>query len=230
MNEQGYEAKLNAEFGANLTNLKRALGHPGGVHGDNMYLIARLASLPEVSNIIEFGSGLSSLVFGRIKESTGKNMVSMEDHPHWADVANGALKNMGLEHRVISTRCDPELCPDFGYDFQVAFLDGNIFHGVITNEYPGDQVCKPDSVDGRYVGRHGAAYYYEKNLRNAVLIWDDAEHLVNDIKKAVIELHRSPEEIIVFNPTGRSNRHQHISLPEQHKEIYRKVIEEVDTL
>ncbi|KKN39031.1 hypothetical protein LCGC14_0747550 [marine sediment metagenome] len=230
MDEGGYESKLSEECGAKLSSLKQALGHCGGVHGDNMYLIARLTSLPEVSNVLEFGSGLSSLVFGKIKERTGKNMVSLEDHPHWVDVANNALSSLGMEHRVTGTRCDPSLCPDFEEDFQVVFVDGNIFHNFNHDEYPGDQVCKPDSVPHKYVGRFGACFYYEENLRNAVLIFDDAESLVQDVKKHVVEIGRDPAEIIVFNPTGRSNRHQHISLPEQNKEIYRQLIEEVANL
>ena len=230
MDEGNFESRLSGEYGADLSSLKQTLGHPGGVHGDNMYLIARLTSLPEVFNVLEFGSGLSSLVFGKIKERTGKNMVSLEDHPHWVDVANNALSSLGLEHRVTGTRCDPDLCPKFSDDFQVVFVDGNIFHNFSHDEYPGDQVCKPDSVSNKYVGRFGACFYYEENLRNAVLIFDDAEFLVEDVKKHVVEIGRDPAEIIVFNPTGRSNRHQHISLPEQHKEIYRQVIEELANL
>ncbi len=230
MNDDQYQARLSQEFGANLRHLKGALGHCGGVHGDNMYLIGKLATLPEVSNIIEFGSGLSSLVFAKLQESTGKTFVSMEDHPHWAGVANKALKGLGSTYEVISTRCDPSNCPDFEQDFQVAFVDGNIFHhpGGGAGE-PGENVGCPESMQ-KFVGRGGACLYYENVLKNAVLIWDDAEHLEEYTRKIIIELGRDPDELFWFNPTGRDSRHQLISLPEQNKEVYRQLIEEVASL
>lgn len=227
MDENGYKSLIKHEFGVDFLQLRTILGHWGGVHGDNMYLIAKLAALPEVENVIEFGSGMSSLVFGKLQQFTGKNFISMEDHPHWADVINVNLEELGVSHRVISTRCDPNNCPDFDYKFQVAFVDGSIFHVEGTNE-PGEQVhCPVEFLD--YTNRGGACFYYQEQLEDAVLIWDDAESLVDYIPSVVSKMGRDPDELFWFNPTGRSNRHQRISLPEKNKELYRNVIEQIPT-
>jgi hypothetical protein len=226
-----YGARLVAEFGANLANCRSAIGHPGGVHEDNMYLIAKLSSLDEVHNVIEFGSGLSSLVLGKALEGTGVGFVSMEDWPHWADLANASLEKMGVSHRVISTECEPSRCPAFEHGFEVAFLDGNIFHPAKTAGLnPGRQVVPPLDLDNKYTGRGGALLYYEEQLKDAVLIWDDAESLVEYIDKFTAMVGRDPAELTWFNPTGRGSRHQRISLPEKNKEIYREAIRSIETL
>ncbi len=229
MDEAGYNTKLKDEYGVDLELMRRALGNGGGVNGYNMYLFARLMSLPRVTDLIEFGSGLSSLVFGHLGVRTSTNVVSMEDWPKWADIANAGLERLGLEHRVISTRCDPDRCPKFDKDFQLVFIDGNIFHSGTAKDFanrPGEEwVYSPDWVLVKFDGRAGACYYYENNLKNAVLIFDDYEALTPDIKLIVSNLGRNPDEIIRFNPTGRAHNHQAISLPEQDKEIYLQVVE-----
>jgi hypothetical protein len=225
-----YSALLNAEFGTGLQNCRNHIGHPGGVHEDNMYLIAKLSTLAEVHNVIEFGSGLSSLMLGQALEGTGVGFVSMEDFPHWADVANDALGRLGVSHRVISTHCDPDLCPSFDHGFEIAFLDGNIFHSPGSGNEPGLQVGAPPELDKKYIGRGGALLYYEEQLKDAVLIWDDAENLVEYIDKYTVLVGRDPAELTWFNPTGRTNRHQRISLPEKNKEIYRQAIAGIASL
>lgn len=227
MDENGYSNALKSEFGIDIKGLQNAIGHPGGVHSDNMYLIAKLAQLEQVDRLLEFGSGVSSLVFGLLKDRIDVEVYSLEDWPHWTAVANAGLERIGSSHRVHCTRCDPERCPTFTEEFQVVFVDGNLFHGPGAMPEPGEFVHAPESVPGEMYGRGGACFWYQGILENAVLVWDDFEFQEDHVRGITEKLGRDPQALIRFNPTGRFNRHQAISLPEQHREIYRTLVDQI---
>lgn len=225
-----YASGLANEFGISLNRFREVLGNPGGVHSDPMLLMCRMISLPIVENVIEFGSGLSTLVFASVCERTNTQLYTFEDWPHWAAVANKALGQLGTEHRVIDTKCQPSNCPDFGdKKFQVAWVDGNVFYRRSLNPEPGKYVESPVDLPRSYTGREGACRYYQSNLQEALLVFDDAE-VYPPYKKIVEEFGRDQADVIWYAPTGRPNRQQVISLPKNVEPVYREVIQDTINL
>lgn len=219
-NYTDYFDKLVQEFNINADDMRTALGHCGGIYEDTMYLLTKLIQAPQIERIVEFGSGLSSLVLAKACEDLGKTFVSFEDTPAWATVADEALVKLNLQTRIVCSQSDPERCPDFGdAQFQLAWVDGSIFG------WPNDQIKV--GVADEFIGRNGACLYYRQNLKDAILIFDDAQVLCEGrgIPFLLQKLGRTVEESIWFNPRGREDRHQLISLPENNQEIYKEIIQ-----
>jgi len=56
-----------------------------GVYPDTCRLLVELSKLPQVSRILEIGSGLSTLYFAAVSAKYGKTFHSVEESPEWLD-------------------------------------------------------------------------------------------------------------------------------------------------
>lgn len=218
-----YFDRLVQEFNINTDDMRTALGHCGGIYEDTSYLLTKLIQAPQIERVVEFGSGLSTLILAKACEDLGKVLVSFEDSPEWAPIADAALARLNLQSRVVATHSEPGRCPSFGdTQFQLAWVDGSVFG------YP--DALAGGNVDPEFLGRGGACLYYRQNLEDAILVFDDAQGRKARIQAVLPKLGRSFEETLWFNPCGRGDRHQAISLPENNQEIYKEIIQEVASL
>ena len=85
-----------------LGNLGSSSPLPWTNFSTNPIIICELienASLPQIGNIIECGSGISTLYLASIIKSKGNGHVySIEDDPKWADITHTYLKQCNLEN------------------------------------------------------------------------------------------------------------------------------------
>jgi len=191
---------LIRDFGIDLGSLPL---FPGGMYADTAYLMCKLISDPFVRRTFEAGAGISTMLMATISEKVGKQFVSMEDKPEWADRTNQALVSRKSPFKVISTDSDKENCPVFEEPFDLVWIDGNI--GWHPKKGIPHNCCH----------RPGVVRYYQDVMRDAVIMFDDGQdaHCLVEIKKVMSEMERDPEEMWLSNPTNRKDRHQLISLP-----------------
>jgi len=208
MTDSNWRFLLKDRFGIDFPQMIECLGHPGGIYEDTALLLSLLVSAPQINNVLEIGSGLSTLVLAHMCSNYNKYLVTIEDDPRWAETANASIRALGLDFEVTSNKGKLAYSPDFGdLQFDLAWIDGTVF-----GKSPGKNV----EVDYKFLGRVGGCNYYAPNLQNAVLIFDDVQTPV--IKRDLPLLDGFPEfspvSPIYFNPKGRSDRHQAIYLPE----------------
>lgn len=218
-----YESVLQEEFGVDLPQMIQHLGHPGGVYGDTVLLLSRLVSHPEVTNVLETGSGLSTLALAKVAKDHAKNLITIEHDLHWAEVADSALNRAGLDFRVVATDSREVNAPDFGdLSFEIAWIDGCVF-----GHHPHE---RPDE-DPQYIARVGGCNYYAQNLQKAVLIFDDAQAARREQFDRLADFFPGFhfDKFYWFNPTGRGDRHQAIFFPEG-TEFLLDVVKEVEEL
>ncbi len=216
-----YCTKLIQDFDVNSEQMRQALGSPGGTYEDTLLLLLKLVAHEKTIDVLEFGSGLSTLALSKACTKLNKNLVTIEHDLYWGGVTNAALKQIGLDFRVVSTGMRPENCPIFNEtQFQIVWIDGSIF-GM-------ERDPAPVGVDSRFIGRFGSCYYYKQNLENAVLVFDDAQRRedASAFNRIYEEFGRTEADSVWFNPTGRKDRHQLIFFPPD-SQHYKNIVFEV---
>jgi hypothetical protein len=214
-----YIELLLQEFGIDLQVYRETIGPPGGIYADTGYLLCKLISSAFVGNVLEIGSGLSTLLLTKTAHTFGKHFTSLENVPEWAGVACGGLSKLELPITVVSTAGDLSKCPTFEAPFDLVWVDGELFS------------CRGAGVSEAWVGRIGACAFYRRHLRGAVLIFDDAQsRAFKETPQLVSEfLGRDSSELLWYNPCGREDRHQAISLPALSHPAY-ETIREVERI
>lgn len=189
--------KLKEEYGIDYSALPA-----GYTYVETAYMFCKLISDPFVNRTFEAGVGLSTLVMADISERLGKDFVSFEDKPVWADRVNGRLKERNSIFRVISTDSKLENAPTLTEPFDLAWIDGNVF-------------WDSKIVEGKFCHRTGGVRYYKDVLMDAVIIFDDGENInaLRAIKPVISELGRDPDEMFLSSPLKRRDRNQLVSLP-----------------
>lgn len=208
-----YIDKLEDDFGVNLERLRPVLGNPGGIFADTCYLLCRLVSHPLVNDVMEIGSGLSTLVLAKVAKENNARFVSLENEEEWASVACAAVSKLELPNPIVKVDAG---FPSFARPFQLVWVDGMLF---------------ARGFGGEFAGRAGACRPYLNNFKDAVIVFDDAQAPpFKDVPGIVAaEIGRDPEDLLWFNPCDREDRHQAISLPSLDHYAH-EIIKEVEGL
>lgn len=200
--------KLIEEFGIDIRELPT-----GGVYADTAWMLCTLVSQPFVNRVYEAGAGLSTVIFATMCEKLGKELVTFEDKPVWAEKTDEYLKNRNLSHRVISTDSRIENTPEQTESFDLAWTDGNVFWDPKRMVASGPEDA---TYYGKFCHRPGGVRYHQHVLMDAVIIYDDGQdtNCLIEIRKVEREMGRDPDKMFLSNPTNRSaERHQLVSLP-----------------
>lgn len=202
-----WNEKLIEDFGIDITSLPT-----GGVYADTAWLLCSLVSQQGIDRVYEAGAGLSTVIFATMCERLGKELVTFEDKPVWAEKTDEYLKAQNLSHRVISTDSRIENTPEQTVPFDLAWTDGNVFWDPKRMAAFGPE---DERFYGTFCHRPGGVRYHKHVLKDAVIIYDDGQdgHCLIEIRKVEREMGRDPDKMFLSNPTNRNDRHQLVSLP-----------------
>jgi hypothetical protein len=198
-----YEKQLKQECGINYPEYVRALsvaGNTPGVYTDVAYLLYKLAASEHVNSILEFGSGMSTCILAKAAQDTGKEFHAMEHMRKWYDITAKCMDSLGIPLTgYVSTDSDPEKFSVITNPMDLVWIDGPIAHA-------------PHSPVNLTICRLGAGDLYKDQIKDAVLLFDDAQVMPN-IHPWLEKFGRDKELCMWFNPTGRIDRHIYISFP-----------------
>jgi hypothetical protein len=133
-----------------------------GWSGDTMYLEAVWRESLKARRILECGSGLSTIIMGKVAKATGAEIWSLEHIPAWKEKVNGILSKLGLPNRVV----DAPIKSYREYDWY-----------TLPADLPGDfdlVICDgpPSATKG---GRYGLVPVCGERIAKAKILLDDAE-------------------------------------------------------
>ncbi len=193
-----WETALSAEARINWDDAIAKLticGNTTGIYPDVGYLLHRFANDPSVQYVLEFGSGFSTYVLAKTcVKLNDKYIVTLESEKEWADKTRCILGTHGINPDIVLCNEEaPNAFPTaFTADFDLVWIDGPI---------------SPEA------GRTDACLQFSENIRDAVLLFDDAQDDYRGIDPCIEELGRSLDNAVWFNPSGRTDRHIRISFP-----------------
>jgi hypothetical protein len=133
-----------------------------GWSGETMYLEAVWREALKARRVLECGSGLSTVIMGKVARETGAEIWSLEHMPAWKDKVNGVLSNLGLPNRVVEA-------PMKSY--------GEYEWYTLPSNLPGDfdlVICDgpPSATKG---GRYGLVPVCADRIAGAKILLDDTE-------------------------------------------------------
>ncbi len=188
------EARINWK---DAVGKMRACGNEPGIYPDVAYLLFRFANHPNVKAVMEFGSGFSTYVLAKTcRKLNDKYVVALESEKIWADKTRCLLSAHGIS---VGVPDGTVLCAEdmyypsiFSRGFELVWVDGPIRKGV---------------------GRTEACEELRVNIRDAVILFDDAQDDYRGIDPCIGKLGRSLDNAVWFKPTDRLDRHVRISFP-----------------
>lgn len=169
------------EIGIDWFELEKVIGENGngpGIYPDVGALIYFLVKKPEVSSVIEIGSGCSTVFFTASCNKLNKTFVSLEEEQQYADITNNVLSAVGL-----------------GPKTQL------INSGIMSKEF--DLIFYDNSGKKRVSFLKENISLFEKAKIVAI---DDMEkpHLATPIIKALADIGKT--NLFLFNPVSRQDR------------------------
>jgi hypothetical protein len=133
-----------------------------GWSGDTKYLEAVWREALRARRVLECGSGLSTIIMGKIARETNAEIWSLEHIPAWKDKVNGVLSRLGLPNRVVDAPMKSygafdwyTLPANLPHDFDLVICDG-----------------PPSATKG---GRYGLVPVCADRIANSKILLDDAE-------------------------------------------------------
>ncbi len=169
-----------------------------GVFPDVGYLLYALASSSSTHNILEFGSGWSTVVLALAATKAGKSLCTLESLPKWANIVRGLLKTYGISPRLYCGADCVSYKPPANID--LLWVDGPIGPAIPT--------------DDKLALRIKACEQYEDYLSGATIAFDDAQWIADDIKALLLRFGRTPTSFCWYNPANRKDRHILLSFPD----------------
>lgn len=199
-----YVNKFKGVFGVDyekMENIYLLIAGSVGVYPDSSLLLYQLASHSNIDTIVEFGAGMSTCVLNNACEKKGKKFISIESSTVWSDNVHKALQLMGSKNTPVISTEETKRLPEISNPVDFLWIDGHILN-----------------VDDKLVGRVDACKYYESQLQETILIFDDAQWFSGDILEWLQSRSNYDKSVrLWYNPTGRGDRHQFISVPESKK-------------
>jgi len=181
-----------------------------GIYPDVGYLLFALAAACSGGVILEFGSGLSTVVLAHAAAHSGASLSTLESEPKWADVVNQVLATYGIMPTV--------LCGEEQASLEPTPVDFLWVDGPIT---PGPQL----------LGRIAACDQYADCIKGATVAFDDAQWMTSDIEAWLRRAGRSANPSTWYNPTGRTDRHVFLSFPDTLQGVaHRELVEKCSVL
>jgi len=207
-----YDSALINSYGLYFDSLLSIIiknGNHTGIYPDVALLLYKMFMQAGTQGVLEFGSGMSTLILAHAAKKTGGSLVSIENLPKWFDITSKCLDELGLlgYADLVCTQDDVNNCPVLAKYPAVVFVDG--------------------IISGKSVGHYGSRLfscnYYWEQIKDAVLLFDDAQSKTYDLD-GWLQDHRPNSTNVLFNPTGRGDRQVLISCTSEHGQ-YLKVIE-----
>jgi hypothetical protein len=211
---QQYVGKFTTTFGIDYIDCEdRYLNVAGaaGIYPDVGYLLFAVTAACSGGVILEFGSGLSTVVLARAAERSGAALFTLESDPKWAEVVRCVLATYGIVPAVFCGREQESFVPT-PVDF--LWVDGHIISGM-----------------DKLLGRITACEQYADYLKDATIAFDDAQWMPRDIEAWLRRFGRRADSFSWYNPTGRTDRHVFLSFPDTPQGIaHRELVERCKVL
>lgn len=206
-----YANAFTVDFGADYKEVERRYLRAAvcaGIFPDVGYLLYALGTTPGTRSILEFGSGLSTVVLALAATKDAVPLVTLESLPKWADLVRGEVRSYGLNSTLYCEEACRTYTPMVPVDF--LWVDG--------------QITPSDDETG---GRLRACEQYEQYLGEATIAFDDAQWMADRVAALMIQFGRSPASFCWYNPVGRDDRHIFISfsdspLGERHRAVVQR--------
>ena len=197
-----YEKVLLEECGIDFNRYITVLANNGnttGVYADVALLLYRLVRFSGTNSVLEFGSGMSTLILSKACMDYGKNLVVGESGRKWYNITKVCLDALSLNSRgFVCTDSDESKFPVLDGPVSLVWVDGTV-----------------SEVQGPGYNRLGSCEYYWNSIKGACLLFDDSESAYMSGIKPVLEQNgRSDDSYFLFNPTGRGDRQVLVSVPE----------------
>jgi hypothetical protein len=196
-----YAKKFKDIFGVDYAKMENSylpIAGTVGVYPDSSFLLYQLATHDTINTIVEFGAGMSTCVLNDACTKAGKQFMSVESSTVWSDNVHKALQLLGSTNRPVISTEETKSLPELLSPLDFLWVDGHILN-----------------VDDRLVGRIDACKHYESNLQETLLVFDDAQWFSEKITDWLSSRPSSGKSTEMwYNPTGRADRHQFISVPE----------------
>jgi len=205
-----YEQQLKLKHGIDFSlyiKTVRECGNESGIYQDVGLLLSSLVAADSTKFVLEFGSGVSTYVLAAACGKYNKNLLTIEHDSKWYDVTMNGLKKLGISDNLdfVCTESKPSNFPLIDTPVSFAWVDG-----VLSKDI------------GPLHGRLVACEYYWDYLKDAVLLFDDAQWHLDPWYEWLRGVGRSEDTRFIFNPTGRGDRHVLVSLPYKyhpHREV-----------
>lgn len=189
-----YEKALLDECGIDFNNYIRVLagfGNTTGIYADVALLLYKLVKFEGTSSVLEFGSGMSTLIMSKASMDYSKKLVVGESGRKWYNITKSCLDTLGLHSPgYVCTDSEEAKFPKVVGPVSLVWVDGT--------------VCE---VSGPGYNRRGSCEYYWENIKDSCILFDDSESgYMNWIKEFLASKGRSEEGLFLFNPTKRGDR------------------------
>ena len=195
-----YEKALQQEFDFSFNSYAGVVhsnGNEIGIYQDVGLLLSRLSADSHTSFVLEFGSGMSTLVLANVCGKHNKRLITIERLKKWYDISLKNLKDLSLDGNLefVCVEGEESKLPVVDSPVSFVWVDGSI------------------SDKRELQGRLGACDYYWEYLKDAVLLFDDAQWEAEPRIEWLCGKDRREDLWFIFNPTGRGDRHVLVSFP-----------------
>jgi len=171
-----------------------------GVFPDVSYLLYSFVASPNVKTVVEIGAGMSTCVLGHAAAKYGKLFTVVESSSVWVAHVSKALLACGVPVPEIINTDGLDKPPVLPMPIDFMWVDGCIL---------------PDPTN--MLKRIDGVLHYKEDLQDAILCFDDAQYLKEDIARLRDRFPLKDRSECWYNPTDRWDRHVFISVPDSKK-------------
>ncbi len=162
------------------------MGNTLGIEIDSMLMYYEIIKHFRTKNVLEFGSGFSTLIFAQITKILDGKLLSLEEEDKWMKITQKLLVEYGHNKKLVKKVYPSFVDFDFTTDFDFCFIDSSVAlrQKLLRNKY------------------------FLKDIK--VIIVDDFESMSKDCLEFMKITGR--DNYYVYNGSGRRNRLQYINL------------------